>query len=79
MFLRIGFTNWNIIEKYFERNCLCGLSTKNDLLGQLHSVRVEAQFYCKAKSFIYFRLLFRLLAVLLDIFNNRKWGCVISE
>ena len=31
MFLGIGFTNWNIIEKYFRMNFLSSLSAKNDL------------------------------------------------
>ena len=30
MFLRIGFTNWNVIEKYFRINFLSSLSAKND-------------------------------------------------
>ena len=48
MFLGIGFTNWNIIEKYFRMNFLSTLSAKNDLLSLL----------CRVRS------LFRLLAVL---------------
>ena len=42
MFLRIGFTNWNIIEKYFWMNFLSSLSAKNDPLSLLCMLRVEA-------------------------------------
>ena len=40
--LRIGFTNWNITEKYFRMNFLSRLSAKNDLLNLRCWVRVKA-------------------------------------
>ena len=40
---RIGFTNWNITEKYFRTNFLSRLSAKNDLLNLRCWVRVKAQ------------------------------------
>ena len=59
MFLRIGFTNWNIIEKYFRTSSLSSLSVKNDLLSLLCRVRVEAHFPLE-NLFISLRSLFTL-------------------
>ena len=53
MFLRIGFTNWNIIEKYFRINFLNSLSAKNDVLSLFCGVRFEAYFPLEI-PFIYF-------------------------
>ena len=66
MFLRIGFTNWNVIEKYFRINFLSSLSAKNDLLNLLDRVRVEAHFPLERPfvSFMSFRSLLRSVAVL---------------
>ena len=63
MFLRIGFTNWNINERFFRMNFLSSLSAKNNLLRLLCWTRVEAHFPLES-PFISFRSLFRLLAVL---------------
>ena len=54
MFLRIGFINWNIIEKYFRMNFLNSLFAKNDLLSLLCRVKVEAHFSLES-PFIFFR------------------------
>ena len=53
MFLGIGLTNWNIIEKYFRMNFLISLSAKNDLFNLLRRVTVEANFLLES-PFIYF-------------------------
>ena len=67
IFLGIGFTNWNVIEKYFRMNFLSSLSAKNDLMSLLCRVRVEL--------FISSRSLLRLLAVLsgtLTVENSQR-------
>ena len=64
IFLRISFTNRNIIEKYFRLNSLGSLSAKNDLLILLCRVGVEAHFPLKVTSIYLFRSLFRFFAVL---------------
>ena len=64
MFLGVGFTNRNVIEKYFRMNFLSSISAKTDLLSLLCKVRVEADFPLKAHLFISFRSLLRLLAAL---------------
>ena len=51
MLFRIGFTNWDIIEKYFEMNSLSNLP-KNDLLSLLSCVRLQAHFPLES-PFIY--------------------------
>ena len=63
-FVLFIFTNWNINAKYFSMNFFSGLSAKNYLLSLLCSVRVKAHFPLEIHLFIFFRLLFRLLAVL---------------
>ena len=44
IFLGIGFTNWNVIGKYFRMNFPTSVSTKNDLVSLLCRVRVGANF-----------------------------------
>ena len=44
MFLRIGFTDWNNIKKYFRMNFLGSLSAKNYFLSLLGRVRIKAHF-----------------------------------
>ena len=51
MFLRIGFTYWNIIENYFRMNFLSSLSTKDDLLSLLCRVMAEADFSLESLFF----------------------------
>ena len=51
--LKIGFTNWNITEKYFWMNFLSSISAKNNLLSLYCRVRVEAHFPLES-PFIYF-------------------------
>ena len=53
MFLRIGYANWNIIDKHFKMNFLNSLSAKNDLLSLLFRVRFETHFP-REIPFIYF-------------------------
>ena len=52
MFPRIGFTNGNIIEKYFRIHFLSSLSAKNDHLSFFYWIRVEEPiFHSKANLF----------------------------
>ena len=62
--LRIGFTNWHIIEKYFRIDFLSSLSAKNNLLSLFCRVIVEVHFPLERPFIFSFRSLFRLLTVL---------------
>ena len=53
MFMRIGFANWNIVEKYFRMNFLSSPSAKGDLVSLLCRAKVEAHFPMES-LFIYF-------------------------
>ena len=53
VFMRIGFANWNITEKYFRMNFLSSPSAKGDLVSLLCRAKVEAHFPMES-SFIYF-------------------------
>ena len=44
MFLRIGFANWNNIEKHFRMNFFSSPSAKGDLVSLLCRAKVEAHF-----------------------------------
>ena len=64
MFLRISFSNWNIIEKYFRMNFLGSLFAKNDFLSLLCSSGVKLIFYWREHLFISFVFLFNLSAAI---------------
>ena len=64
MFLGIGVTNWNVMEKYFRMNFFSSLSGKNNLLSLFCRVRLKLIFHWKAHLSISFRSLLGLLAVL---------------
>ena len=53
MFLTIGFTNWNMIEKYFRMHGFSSVLAKHDLLSLFFRVRVETPFLPKSQL-IYF-------------------------
>ena len=66
MFMRIGFSNWSIIEKYFKMNFLSILSIlllKMTSWACFAGSELKFIFHWKAHLFIFCRSLIRLLAV----------------
>ena len=79
MFLGIGFTNWNVIEKCFKMNFLTSLSAKNDLLSLLCRVRFEAHFPLESPFIFFLQVVIMVISCSFGVFNSRKQRREVSE